>query len=213
MEKVIDHSVKATVRRMLIQYPSLFVDKSDCYNFLFFVIGNGYEWEGGALVRIAPARDEVGDEPRWVDETGARPEDEEFSSIPELEEFLRAGRAYDARKRNHAVRFVLENFEDMWRFESIERFTNPYPACSYSRIYGMPADVKPDWRDACDLASTRMIFTLSKKPRPYLRVTPESDKIISDLLKFRDKHFSEENKATKAVHERIRNAIEAAKHR
>lgn len=139
-----DRSVKATVRRMLIQYPMLFATKSDCFEHLFLVNGNGYDWHDGCLADVYSDKD---DEPRWADENGDPRPGEPVISLPEIEKRLREQRILDAKRQNSNIRLVLENFDAI--FNEPVRFINPYPVCEYSDLFHMPDDVKPDWRDAC----------------------------------------------------------------
>lgn len=48
-----------TMRVMVFAYPSLFADEYDVLHHLFFVNGNGYEWEGGELVSGQSEEDEL----------------------------------------------------------------------------------------------------------------------------------------------------------
>ena len=44
-------TVETTIQWMFDNYPDLFATRKECYNHLFCVIGNGYEWKRGQIVR------------------------------------------------------------------------------------------------------------------------------------------------------------------
>lgn len=44
-------TVETTIQQMFDAFPAVFCTRRDCYDHLFCVIGNGYEWRRGQLVR------------------------------------------------------------------------------------------------------------------------------------------------------------------
>ena len=179
-------TVKATVRRMLIQYPSLFKDKGDCFSHLFLTIGNGYDWTDGCLVD----RFSTDDEPRWADESGdPGPHERELS--PEIDAMLRPQRIFHAKRENNQVRFVMENFEGIWN-EPMMYLHDPYPACEYSALFNMPDDVQPDWLKACNDTSRALNMWLHNWS--LSRSAEGMERMATMNRAFREKHFSDEDK-------------------
>jgi hypothetical protein len=177
-------TVKETVRRMLIQWPMLFRNKSDCFNHLFLTIGNGYEWVDGCLVdRFADPND---DQPHWSDETGES-NSGLVSGIPEIEERLKQHRILEAKRENAQIQLVLEIFDAF--FDEHVAFRNPYPPSEYSDLFHMPDDVQPDWRHACREASLALQVWLKQEQRSRLPLEP----VIAMNREFRQKHFAAED--------------------
>lgn len=195
----LDISVKATVRRMLIQYPSLFQDKSDCFNHLFLTLGGGYDWHKGALVDRDPKRT---DEPYWADESGVPSNDWERTGSELLNEAVRKMRAYNARKENHQVRFVLDNFDDLFD-QHLEMFRRPYPFDKeYCNLLRMPENVKPDWRQACLETTYALIATIIDRERDIFN----TNKAMSLVREFRGRCFPDHDKVAGKLYKALKDA-------
>lgn len=144
-------TVKDTVLRMMTEYPSLFPTKSDCYNHLFIVIGNGYDWVDGELV----------DDSNYVDNTFKLEEDEDEVVKEEADRYAKMGlpedrlqavidRArLDFRLNKMRIQFALDNIDLIMQDNVF--FQKPYPySTNYSRVNNYPDDIKADWKEAID---------------------------------------------------------------
>lgn len=200
-----DTSVKATVRRMLVQYPGLFQDKGDCFNQLFLVIGNGYEWDGGCLIETARQYDD--DEPRWADEDGKRDGDIGDVGDSEIDAMIMRQRILWAKTENNRIRFVLENFEAM--FEGpVMALRCVYPVCDYSLLFNMPKDVRPDWRAACDETSRLLnAWLISQNRRQEIHNLGRAAKLNAE---FRAKHFAKKDAEMRELFKSILDEAESA---
>lgn len=139
-------SVRDTVFNMMIHYPSLFQDVSDCFNHLFLVYGNGYEWIDGELCPIDDGiyRDDTREygwfEPRFLNL------EHELIKYPYKKDNIDLARL-DVNRHNTQVQFVMNNIDAMIQ-EPIS-FTSPYIAFSeYSAIYANPNHISKEWYDA-----------------------------------------------------------------
>lgn len=179
-------SVKETVRRCLIQYPSLFRNKGDVYDHLFLTIGNGYEWVDGGLVEKSSGDDQ----PQWADESGDGPANEH----PEITAMMRPGRILDARRENNQIRFVLDNFDAL--FDEPLVLWQPYSdACEYSRLFTMPDDVRDDWRKACNDTSLALASWIHRHEHSL----PAIPKMKELNVEFRRKHFIEQDRRVSKI--------------
>jgi hypothetical protein len=151
-----------TLRVMLDCYPSLFVDEADVLHHLFFVNGNGYDWEGGELV----ARDDDG---VAADEAIRRKRARTLRELRTALDRLGASETFYRTEiaRHEAGPEVEREAERENRRHMIERgragdvyFHLPdgrigrklYPLWEKSDILLVPFDVKPDWLEAAERA-------------------------------------------------------------
>lgn len=195
-----DHSVKATVRRMLIQYPSLYESKSDCFSHLFLTLGGGYDWIGGCLVD--PVQDRQGnDEPRWADESGdPGRHDLDIKSHELIEVYMRQSRILHAKRENMLVRFALENFDAM--FEQSVTLTSPYLwAGEYTPLFNMPDDVQEDWREACQQTSQALGVWLYHQRNHDMPAKVEET--FTRNVAFRQKHFAESDQRMRDIFKEV----------
>lgn len=65
MDRIRDTSVDATVERAIFNFPSLYANRTQVLHHLFIVIGNGYEWQNGALVNRDPQPDRSDEDVQW----------------------------------------------------------------------------------------------------------------------------------------------------
>lgn len=142
-------TVETTIQRMFDKYPHLFSTRQECYDFLFCVIGNGYEWKRGQLVYC-------GDESTEEDEAA------DYAALTAAWES--AGikpKAVQSERKIAKRRKEDEELHNLFRENDLEDGLpdigpyNPdkhhwYPLCEYSRINNVPEDVKPDWRAAVE---------------------------------------------------------------
>ena len=135
-------TVETTIQRMFDEYPDLFSTRQECYDFLFCVIGNGYEWRRGQLV--------------YCDDESTKEEEEEDYACPfpplarQSEENIAKRRKEDEELHNLQRENDLEDgLPDIGPYDPDKRHWY-HPICEYSRINNVPKDVKPDWAKAVD---------------------------------------------------------------
>ncbi len=58
-------AVDSIVERMIRNYPALFANRTQALRHLLCVLGNGYEWEDGALVSVFEERERTDEEVQW----------------------------------------------------------------------------------------------------------------------------------------------------
>lgn len=150
-----------TKRFMMRTYPGLFPYEEDVLDHLFFVIGNGYRWEGGELVdKLDPSQ---------------HSEEEAIASAKELmRKFHRDEIKYSHSKkmRSYHKEMLREiddpNYEEIERQRSLKRrereseecallpdgrrVAKIYPVCEYSKIVTVPNNVTPSWLNAAKKA-------------------------------------------------------------
>jgi hypothetical protein len=192
-------TVKETVFRMLIHYPSLFADKADCYHHLFIVLGNGYDWINGGLI---DKFDKLGDEPRWEDESGAGKPDES----PFIVDFMRNDRILIAKRNNARIRFALDNI-DFIIAEPVHFDNRVYPVCNLTSLFHMPKNVREDWKQACNEASSALAYWMRQEQRfPY--PFEEATRLNKE---FRQKHFKEQDQRMRSLFDKSQNPVDKTK--
>lgn len=139
-------NVEATIQRSLFYYPTLFQNRTQVLHFLFYVIGNGHEWEDGELVNIFADRDEhpLDHLSHWDRAAVGSRHPEDYRDIKHLQ-----------LRRIQAVHNTL-----IGRSLTHGPFTL-YPDSDYAHIHHVPADVKDDWRAAA--AEIRAITERARK--------------------------------------------------
>jgi hypothetical protein len=157
-----------TKARMMRQYPTLFPSEAQVWHHLFFVIGNGYEWDGGELIACRERSDEevFRDRARRHLSMYKRAEefDDSMAALLDHEDPEVAAIAVRAKRRaeaTHKVRSLAKRkglaMAGRWLTEQEAKDARPepetlYPLCEYARILHVPDDVKPDWLDAAKRA-------------------------------------------------------------
>ena len=126
-------TVKACLARMFRDWKTLFRTRADAIDHLFFVIGNGYEWRKGALVRK-------------LDEMDAMPDP--FANHPN-----------ETIREVYAKLRAEEDAMPVGPLPDDGKLRHFYPVCGYSKINTVPANVRPDWlalaREAAIMLSER----------------------------------------------------------
>lgn len=148
-------NVADTLWQCFNRYPTLYQSRADVIDQLFFVIGNGYEWKSGELVcgkrlteqEIVQDRVEhaLRSAERWA-EYVARVERSEpdFAAIAE-----------ERLNEEFALKIGPRRVRQRMDF---------YPVCEYSRINGVPDDVRPDWLRLAREAARMLITAETRKP-------------------------------------------------
>ncbi len=125
---------KETIRRGLLNFPSLYQEPADVLHHLFAVIGNGFEWFDGNLVSWYS---EEKDADVWLQE---QIDDAVNSNMPSL--------VLHYRQMQHSYQFIKDNIEDIIEHGDTRYAGDYYPLSSYSRIMTVPDDVTDEWLKA-----------------------------------------------------------------
>lgn len=184
------------IRLSILNYPTIFKNRSDVLDHLFCVIGNGYEWENGELVAADTNREATNKREAkkaltdWLSGTRERlglDFDYEFS--------------YRERKKpkESRVTFARRWMKVRWAdaYEAIEDIDNRvsetpdksfYPICEYSRMCTVPDDVREDWLsgviECCQLVIDSKLRTRYNKSNKQ-----KAKKALKKLLALRRKRF------------------------
>lgn len=138
-------TVETTIQQMFDEYPSLFSTRQECYNFLFCVIGNGYEWERGQIVRIGDSEEDrniqMWEEMDYADE--AKPK--AVQSETNIAEKRKEDEELHNLKRENDLK---DGLPDIGSYDPEKHHW--YPLCEYSLINNVPEDVRPDWKAAVE---------------------------------------------------------------
>ena len=146
-------TVETTIQRMFDEYPDLFSTRQECYDFLFCVIGNGYEWKRGQLVYCDDGEEDR-NIPMWEEMDYADLQDAWESArikpkAVQSEANIAKRRKEDEELYNLKRENDLEDgLPDIGPYDPNKRHW--YPICEYSRINNVPKDVKPDWKAAVE---------------------------------------------------------------
>lgn len=146
-------TVETTIQKMFDEYPRLFSTRQECYNFLFCVIGNGYEWKRGQIVCVDDDEEDrnlqMWEEMDYADlqdaweSAGIKPK--AVQSEMNVAERQREDEAIHNLFGENGLKDGLPDIEpydpDKHRW---------YPISEYSLIKRVPPDVKPDWKAAVE---------------------------------------------------------------
>lgn len=131
-EELIEESIRC--------YPLIFRNRSQVLDHLFFVIGNGFEWIDGELVKIGRERESYNPH-HWTRDY-----------LNRFAVDIKMGLPADAAHLARTLLWNMENdFEDRCiSEEAAERAKrygvySPYPESSYSKINNIPSNVKIEW--------------------------------------------------------------------
>lgn len=161
--------LEATIEQSILCYPSLNRWRSDVLEHLFYVIGNGYEWQDGQLVHLGPEPSYISSSKLFQDDYVERVSSRIAQTDPEgAEKFRRDSAERDARQdaTEAAIRAQVG-----WRSKflgppksifdtGLTAFKRPtadtlrmypggwslYPESDkYSFVNNLPPDIRPDW--------------------------------------------------------------------
>jgi len=127
---------KETKRLSMKYYGDLFPKEKYYLEHLFFVIGNGYEWENGELV------------------DRRRRTEQDF--IRERKEFRQWKKTLQRGSPRVTKAELLKFVKSLRKGKPKKR--QIYPLCEYSAIVNFPKNIKPDW-----LAAARKALNHSKE--------------------------------------------------
>ena len=124
----------------MLAYPSLFPTRDHTIEFIFCVLGNGYDWEDGALIescddeksKIVEKLLLEGSPEEDIKKTVQEINDKRFPPLPEL---------------SAEVKEVLQKYglELPGRPRDVGQPIMVYPLCEYTHILKLPLDIRPDW--------------------------------------------------------------------
>ena len=146
-------TVETTIQQMFDECPDLFSTRQECYDFLFCVIGNGYKWKRGQIVRVGDGEEDRNIQ-MWEEMDYADLQDEWESAgikpkAAQSEMNIGKRRKDDEKLHNLKRENDLEDgLPDIGPYDSNKRHW--YPICEYSLINNVPKDVKPDWKAAAE---------------------------------------------------------------
>ncbi len=191
-------SLDRYVAEAIRNYPTLFKNRTDVLQHLFFVNGNGLEWVDGMLIdrydnaakdRARDLRDEAAElaecaEPH--EEDGIIPEAHRRYYEQQIAR-IRTG----VRKHNLLVQFTIDHADMLALMPWDRELHSIYPICEYAKMCNVPDDVKPDWlagiREmifalfACDVTKKRPDRTDAEHENERQQNIAWCDKVLQDL--------------------------------
>lgn len=198
-------SVRDTVYEMMTLYPSLYKTKSSCFHHLFFVIGNGYEWEDGELVYFhrEKTKIEFKDEDEVIRKSGLLTD-----LHPDINDKYYDSFRLRTRETNAALQFTLDNFDVIMSGEHLA-FGNMYPYSSkYNHLTHMPDDAKPDWREAIEECLWALTPYFNSFAGSGAEMTKEKAiAMAKDIQRFKEEKFPEFLKRQKKFSEMIKDIL------
>lgn len=137
-------TVETTIQQMFDEYPDLFSTRQECYDFLFCVLGNGYEWRRGQVVRIGDGGDDRYI-PMWeeMDYSSAHPRAVQSKGNIAIRR-ERDEKFHNLKREND----LADGLPDIGPYDPDKRHW--YPICEYSLINNVPPDVRSDWKAAVE---------------------------------------------------------------
>ena len=141
--------VETTIQRMLDNFPMLFSNRQECYDHLFCVIGNGYRWWHGQLVK---------DDPFYY-EPSVRKVLLQFNDDDYKRKVPRAKQTDEnIRKKQKRDAEVLAWLEERKKHGATPDTSEKwYPLYREARIYHVPRNAKPDWKRAAEECKAMLI--------------------------------------------------------
>ena len=130
-------TVETTVQEMFDRYPLMYSTREECFDHLFCVIGNGYEWKWGQLV---------------YRDRGDPDYDEEYERRLNEDDYARKqrGRASQSKKNIEAKRKRDSLFVRAGILKSVGAHSWYPLSRRYSRLFTIPDDAKDDWKAAVE---------------------------------------------------------------
>lgn len=144
-------TLKNTIKKMLLEYPTLYQDRAQCLNQLFCVNGNGYEWIKGQLV------DEYQDHRYKRDKEVDIALQEGFDIL--IDSIVYNNSDTSLSIPQYVQRSLLEKYRQQRALANLDKIIQPgfhqfiqagyefYPLCEYAKIMNLPTDIKQDWLD------------------------------------------------------------------
>jgi hypothetical protein len=133
-------TVETTLQDMFDGCPTLFATRQECFNHLFLIVGCGYDWMFGQLVKSGQYNKEIHDEdylnPKVVKAEQSIENIEMKNKMDrEMHEFL--------REEN-----LEEDGIDIGPYDPNKRHWSEIT--TNSNILSIPDDIKPDWKAAVE---------------------------------------------------------------
>ena len=141
-------NVELTMQAMYDHFPALFIEKADCYNQLFCVLGNGYEWFNGELVGDDVDEDTLL-QSRLVE--GKAFQHNKLSIRGQFKYYLeKGGREVSDTKLEKFPNNVYHSKprKERWYFYYPDGTVHYFK--EYVPLFNVPDDVKPDWAAAIE---------------------------------------------------------------
>jgi hypothetical protein len=175
-------NVNDTLRQMLYFFPTLYCSQAQTLEQLFIVIGNGYEWENGQLVTdydyavgeaLRPHHDNADRALQQMltdynnEQTRRQALGEDSSTSKTLREILVQTWQLLAEREAERTHFVRQHLEAILSgpigslnvaiANTSERGETIYPLSAYSALMNIPDDCQPDWLDAAQAISGKIL--------------------------------------------------------
>jgi hypothetical protein len=173
------------LRTSMLSYPSLYMTEADVLEQLFFVNGNGYEWEDGRLTAgeslaeaLVASRRAKEQSRKMREDTRARfvafatEKGISLKNAPSMEDDEAADSDDPEIQRAYWTRRTAEMRKQMKEVETI------YPLCIYADILNVPFNARTDWQRAARKALDKVAPTKVR--------TAEDDRFLAvadELLK------------------------------
>jgi len=145
-------TVEETIKKAMINYPSLFPTKYDVLEHLFLVNGNGYDWENGQLIAIFGHAEKSNTAECAI--KLAQDFIDGFKPYEDVNEFAKQIITHTKIELLIEELTVLNNFEENYKKTSDEYLKNRnraklYPAdFGFCKIGKIPENIQDDWREA-----------------------------------------------------------------
>lgn len=125
-----------TLQYLMDFYGDLYPTRKHALDYLFCVIGNGFEWKNGELMTRCEYLD------RWQPRKPIEHAEPSklISNIyaSRLERYNRMKEREDGKKGEAS----LKRLEFLLNYDPNQKWS---PLCEYSKIFNIPDDIKPDW--------------------------------------------------------------------
>lgn len=187
------NTVNETIKKALLQYPSLFRTPADVLHHMFSVIGNGMEWENGQLVSHFPV--EKDDPEQWIVDQINEAKEKQFLD----------GLALDYEIMLHMYQFTKNNIDRIVEHGETRYSGKYYPLCQYSRVASAAKDsilptLADDWLKAlyryCEdsMVAFRMKLNNAAEENADFRQYSELSKVFDNELIRRGIHSTLEER-------------------
>lgn len=131
------------VKKSILAYPSVHKSRADVLHHVLCVIGNGYAWHKGNVVRVYEEDDRV-----WTAQWETARYNEQFSELgwsewpDELMKAMEQGILDRVTELQKIVDTVNERIHD-WTYED----DGIYPQTEYALLMNVPENVNPEWNE------------------------------------------------------------------
>lgn len=136
-------SVDDFVRANILSFPSLFPNRTKVLHHALCVIGNGFHWSADGFI-VDSFNEQT---PLWdkAEKTAAMEAEVNRSfKNPETRDYMMNAMLADIEDQAKTVEEVETRIHERTELKQI------YPQSDYALLMNIPANVTPDWQEACD---------------------------------------------------------------